>query len=305
MFPLAYFKGQWISSAELQIPITDLGFLQGVTVVERLRTFGHRPFRLEAHLRRLSRSLEIVGLAVEPVVNQLHGIIEQLLSKNEPLLQDGEDWFIVVLVTPGPALDASNPTLCVYGGPLSYGDWAYGNWVNHYNEGVEVVLSSVRQIPPNCLPSELKCRSRMHYYLADRQAEACCPGARAILLDQSGYLAEASTANIVAYYKDRGLVTPRLQNVLPGISLEVLFELAAGLNIPCHREDILPARFAQADEAFLTSTSVCMLPIVKQDGHLLGVGTPGPVFRQLLQTWSDLVGTDVAGQAEKWASGDG
>jgi branched-chain amino acid aminotransferase len=299
MFPLAYFKGQWISSAELQIPITDLGFLQGVTVVERLRTFGHRPFRLEAHLRRLSRSLEIVGLAVEPVVNQLHGIIEQLLSKNEPLLQDGEDWFIVVLVTPGPALDASNPTLCVYGGPLPY-----GNWVNHYNEGVEVVLSSVRQIPPNCLPSELKCRSRMHYYLADRQAEACCPGARAILLDQSGYLAEASTANIVAYYEDRGLVTPRLQNVLPGISLEVLFELATELNIPCHREDILPARFAQADEAFLTSTSVCMLPIVKQDGHLLGVGTPGPVFRQLLQAWSDLVGTDVAGQAKKWASED-
>jgi branched-subunit amino acid aminotransferase/4-amino-4-deoxychorismate lyase len=269
-----------------------LGFLQGVTVVERLRTFLHRPFRLEAHMQRLRRSLEIVGLEVDPIMVQVEIAIGQLLPRNRPLLGDGDDWSMVVLATPGPSAHESNPTLCVHGGPLPFTDWA-----RLYHEGVAVVLSSVRQVPANCWPPELKCRNRMHYYLADRQAAAVRPGARAILLDQAGHLAEASTANVVIYFKDRGLVTPRAENVLPGISLEVLLELAGKLDIPYWREDIAPEKFAQADEAFLTSTSVCMLPIVEQNGRPLGTGVPGPIFRQLLGAWSDLVGLNVAQQA--------
>jgi len=300
MYPRAFFNGQWVSSADLQIPLTDLGFLQGVTVVERLRTFLHRPFRPGDHLLRLRRSLDIVGWDVESIMGPLEMAMDQLLPTNQALLRAGEDWSMVALVTPGPSAAAATPTLCVHGGPLPFADWG-----RLYHQGVAVVLSSVRQIPANCLPSELKCRSRMHYYLADRQAAASRPGARAILLDQSGHLAEASTANVVAYFQDRGLLTPRRENVLPGISLEVLFELAEELGIPCHREDISPAGFAQADEAFLTSTSICMLPIVEQNGVPVGLGTPGPIFRRLLQAWSDLVGVDVARQAQQWGGDRG
>ncbi len=294
MHPLAYFNGQWIPSADLRIPFTDLGFLQGVTVVERLRTFLHRPFRLEAHMQRLRRSLEIVGLDVEPIMDQLEMGIGQLLTRNSAMLRDGDDWSIVVLVTPGSSAAASKPTLCVHGGPLPFTDWA-----RFYREGVAVALTGIRQVPANCWPSALKCRSRMHYYLADQQATAIHPGARAILLDQKGHLAEASTANVVVYFKNRGLVTPRMENVLLGISLEVLLELADQLNIPWDRVDISPEEFAQADEAFLTSTSVCMLPIVKQNGRPLGSGVPGPIFHRLLEAWSNLVGLDVAGQAKR------
>jgi branched-subunit amino acid aminotransferase/4-amino-4-deoxychorismate lyase len=292
MQPRAYFNGQWVPAADLQIPFTDLGFLQGVTVVERLRTFLHQPFRLEAHLQRLRRSLEIVGWDVDPIMDQLEAAMGQLLPRNRALLRDEDDWSMVVLVTPGSSASASKPTLCVHGGPLPFTDWA-----RLYQEGVAVVLPGVRQVPTNCWPSELKCRSRMHYYLADRQATAIRPGARAILLDQSGYLAEASTANVVAYFKNRGLFTPHAENVLPGISLDVLMELADRLKIPCRRDDISPEKFAQADEAFLTSTSACMLPIVEQNGRPIGAGVPGPTFARLLGAWSDLAGLDVAQQA--------
>ena len=166
MQPLAYFKGQWVPAADLQIPFTDLGFLQGVTVVERLRTFLHQPFRLEAHLQRLRRSLEIVGWDVDPIMDQLEAAMGQLLPRNRALLRDGDDWSMVVLATPGPSASASKPTLCVHGGPLPFKDWA-----RLYHEGAAVVLPGVRQVPANCWPSELKCRSRMHYYLADRQAD--------------------------------------------------------------------------------------------------------------------------------------
>ena len=89
-----------------------------------------------------------------------------------------------------------------------------------------------------------------------------------------------------------------------GISLEVLREFADQLNIPWDRVDISPEEFAQADEAFLTSTSVCMLPIVKQNGRPLGSGTPSPIFYRLLEAWSNLVGLDVAGQAVRVASSE-
>ncbi len=290
--PLAYWNKKWIEATALSIPMDDLGFLQGVAIVERLRTFRHQLFCLEQHLQRLHRSLEIVGWDAEGICDEIASTVCQLLPKNKDLLHEGDDWSIVAVVTPGKTPDASQPTLYVHGHPLPFADWAH-----QYEQGIEVVLSDVRQVPNSCWPAELKCRSRMHYYLADRQASQCSPGARAILPDQNGNLGEASTANVVIYNKDQGLITPRKKNVLPGISLQVLFELAGQLNIPCVETDISPEQFAQAEEAFLTSTSVCLLPIVRQNGKQVGAGIPGPVYGRLLGAWSELVGVDIGEQA--------
>lgn len=178
----------------------------------------------------------------------------------------------------------------------------FGNWADRFDRGVEVCITAVRQVPGNCWPSELKCRSRMHYYLADQEAARRHPGARALLLDQRGFIGEASTANVVAYFADRGLVTPRLDGVLPGISLQFLFELADELGIPHSQADLLPATLAAADEALLTSTSICVQPVVRQDGQPIGGGQPGPIYRQLLAAWSQKVGVNVAAQARQFAT---
>jgi len=292
--PVAYFNDDWIDERQLALPVDDLGCLLGATLVERLRTCGGRPFRIGKHLRRMRRSLEIVGWDAPGLCQRVAEAIGEFTVHNAPLMAEGDDWSLVVLITPGKTYDAAQPTLIVHGHPLPF-----ENWAAQYESGVDVAISSVRQVPANCWSPELKCRSRIHYYLADREAAAAHPGSRALLLDQAGFLGEASTANVVAFFADRGLVTPRLSGVLPGISIEVLFELADSLGIPHTEDDLLPEQFSAADEALLTSTSSCVLPIVRVDGQPLGQGQPGPVFKRLLAAWSELVGFDLTEQARR------
>lgn len=292
----AYRNGQWVDADALSIGVEDLGFVLGATVVERLRTFAGKPFRTAAHLARLRRSLEIVGWPADVICGEVEAAIAELVRRNLPWLEAGDDWSIAALVTPGATADARRPTLIVYARPLPF-----GNWADQFTRGVSAVLSSVRQTPENCWPPELKCRSRMHYYLADRDATARKPGSRAILLDQRGYVGEASTANVVAFTQHAGFIAPRLTQVLPGISQQVVFELAEKLGLPNREIDMTAEQLAAADEVMLTSTSICALPVVELDGRPIGGGQPGPVFSRLLAAWSELVGVDIAAQARQMA----
>jgi branched-chain amino acid aminotransferase len=273
----AYLNGAWVEARDLAIPVGDLGFLLGATVVERLRTFNAKPFRVEDHLARLKHSLDVVGWNAEPLTAEVREAIAAFVDVNAEHIAPGDDWSIAAFVTPGMTEDAARPTVCVHGGPIPFAAWAH-----KFEAGVDACITEVRQVPQNCWPSELKCRSRMHFYLADQEAARRYPGARAILLDQRGFVGEASTANVVAYYADRGLVTPRLEGVLPGISQQMLFELA--------------------DEVMLTSTSICIQPVVKQDGQPIASGRPGAVYRKLLAAWSEKVGVDVPAQAKQFAT---
>jgi len=292
----AYLNGEWIDAARLCLPLDDLGVLLGAAVVERLRTFSHQPFRIDDHVRRLRRSLDIVGWDAARLCAAVQQALGEFPSRNAPHMAPGDDWSLVALVTPGKTADAASPTVCVHGFPLPFFGWAH-----KFDQGVALRIVSVRQVPATCWPPEMKCRSRIHYYLADREAAEIEPDARALLLDQEGFIGEASTANVVCYFRDRGLVTPRLAKVLPGISQEVLFELARELGVARSEDDLLPEQFAAADEIFLTSTSVCLLPVVRVDGRQVGAGKPGPMFHQLLAKWSKYVGVDVAAQARQCA----
>jgi branched-subunit amino acid aminotransferase/4-amino-4-deoxychorismate lyase len=185
----------------------------------------------------------------------------------------------------------------VHGFPLPFASWAA-----EFDIGVPVYTSDHRQVPPNCWPAELKCRSRMHYYLADQQARKHNPRARAILLDQLGFVGEASTANLVVYRRGEGLLTPCFDRVLPGVSVAVVEELAADLGIPFTQRDITLDELRSADEVWLSSTSICVLPVVECDGQPIADGTPGDVYRKLLAAWGALVGIDIAEQAKRLAS---
>ena len=293
---LAFANGNWIPANELTIAVDDVGFLLGATVTERLRTFGGQVFRLAEHLRRMQRSLAIVGLDAAAITDELARAVPEFVAKNAGQIAADDDWTINAFVTPG-AIGSGRPTICVHGWPLPL-----QQRVAAYEEGLPVVLSDIRQVPDNCWPSELKCRSRMHYYLADKQATAHKPGARAILLDQDGYVAESTTANVLVYREHEGLSTPPDDHVLVGISLGVVHELAGRLGIPFMRRRMTPDELRSADEVMLTSTSVCLLPVVECDGRRIGGGKPGPTFGRLLTAWGELVGLNVAAQAHKFST---
>ena len=287
---VAYLDGHWVDDATLAIPVADLGFAMGVTVTERLRTFGGTVFRQSEHVARMRRSLEIIGLPLS-IADEIDAAISEFLSLNGSLRELDGDWAVVAFVTPG---SGGPPTVCVHGNPLPFHTWAA-----QYETGVPVWVSNVRQVPANCWPTELKCRSRMHFYLADQEASAHELRTRAILLDQEGFVGEASTANLVIYRGGEGLVTPLFSKVLPGVTVSVVEELAGNLQIPFHQRDITLAELKSADEVWLTSTSVCVLSVVRCNDAPIATGTPGPMYRQMLAEWSALVGVNVAEQARR------
>jgi len=288
----AYYCGDWIPESNLAIPFGDLGFTMGITVTERLRTFGGRVFCQQEHMARMHRSLQIVGLDAAVLIPQIDQAITEFGHRHRDQIEPGDDWAVVALATPG---SGSGPTVVVHGFPLRFGEWA-----NQFEDGVPLVISDHRQVPPNCWPAELKCRSRMHYYLADQQARRQHPRARALLLDQQGFVGEASTANVVIYSRSTGIATPQPSKVLPGVSVAVLARLAAELGVPIVERDISVEELLAADEVWLTSTSVCMLPVVAIDQKPIGDGRAGAMYGQLLDAWSDLVQVDVAGQAQRY-----
>ena len=272
------------------------------TVAEQLRTFGGKLFRLEAHVERLFHSLSIVEIEVGLDPQAFNQIAEELVARNHALLAPGDDLGISMFVTPGPYApmmsgQPAGPTVCLHTFPLRFELWA-----EHYRGGQGLATTDVEQVSARCWPPELKCRSRMHYYLADRQARARYPGSRALMLDEDGFITEATSANIVLYKEKTGLLMPPREKVLPGISLAVLVELADELGIACSERDLTPPDVAASGEIFLTSTSICMLPVVHFNGRPIGGGVPGKTYQQFLSAWNGLVGLDVAAQATRFAS---
>jgi branched-subunit amino acid aminotransferase/4-amino-4-deoxychorismate lyase len=301
--PIAFLNGQFLPARSLAISPVDSGFVLGAAVAEQLRTFGGKLFRWDDHLARLERSLAVVGVDLGMDRRRFTEVAEELVAHNHRLLAEGDDLGLSVVVTPGiyPAYAEQQapgtPTVCLHTHPLPFGFWA-----SKYRTGQALVLTSVMQVPGRCWPAELKCRSRMHYYLADREAARREPSARAVLLDERGHVTEASTANLFIYSEALGLITPPAGSVLPGISASVVLRLAADAGIPAATSFLVPDDLAVADEVLLTSTPWCLLPVTRFEGRPVGRGEPGPVFRRLLTAWSEMVGIDIAAQADRFAA---
>jgi branched-chain amino acid aminotransferase len=275
--------------------------VQGTTVAEQLRTFGGKLFRLEAHLERLFRSLAVVEVDCGMPLDELAQVAVDLAAHNHPLLTPGDDLGLAIFVTPGsyaPMSGASSvPTVCLHTFPLSFKLWAH-----KYAIGDHLATTDVEQVPAGCWPPELKCRSRMHYYLADRQARARFPDGRALLTDSDGFVTETTTANLVVADCECRLLIPPKRKVLPGISLSVLLELADQLQVEHRERDLTPGDLLSAAEVFITSSSVCTLPVTRFNGQPIGAGAPGPMFARFLAAWNELVGLDIAAQARSFSN---
>ncbi len=300
MNELSYWNGELIADHVSSISVFDVGFVQGVTVPEQMRSFGGKLFRLDEHLQRLHRSLQIVGID-DLDMETLKTDAEVIASHNHSMLQSGDDLGLTLIVTPGFCAAAAQdddpgPTVGMYTTPLPFHRWA-----DKYSTGETLIVSSIRQIPSDCWPADLKCRSRMHYFLADREAHRRKPGARALLLDQDGLVSEASTASVLLYREGEGFVAPPPDKVLPSVSVSVVQSLAEQLGIAFVRRDISIDDVRSADEVFLSSTSPCILPVVAIDDLPIGSGVPGEIFRKTIDGWGSLVGLDIVAQATAFA----
>src|SRR5690606_15249170 len=96
-----YCNGRYLATAEVAISLSDAGFVLGATVSEQLRTFGGELFRLQEHLARLARSLEIVGVEPVETLDELATIATTIARRNHDTLAEGDDLGVSILVTPG------------------------------------------------------------------------------------------------------------------------------------------------------------------------------------------------------------
>jgi branched-subunit amino acid aminotransferase/4-amino-4-deoxychorismate lyase len=302
--PLVYLRGQTVPASAAHIAIYDAGVVLGATVTEMTRTFRLKPFRLDDHLDRLFRSLRYVRMDIGLSKKELASISNELIAHNGRLLDEGGELGLIHFVTAGEyptyagmagRAARTTPTVCVHTFPMPFELWSA-----KMKNGAHVVTPSIRHVPPQCYDPKMKYRSRMHFYLGDKEAQLADPDAIALLLDLDGNVTETGGANFLIV--ERGIiVSPTTRNTLAGVSRATVIELAEQLGIPFVERDIQVHSVMNADEAMLTTTPYCVMPVTKINGVTIGSGQPGLVQRRLLAAWSERVGLDIEAQIHEQA----
>ena len=297
--PLAYFRDRMVLAAEAKLSIYDLGIVMGATVTDMARTYRHEPFRLKDHLIRFYESCKYARLKVPLSLEATERVTLQLTGHNAQELAANEDLAIVFFITPGEnAVYAGSaagrvhlePTFCIHTFPLPF-----SNWAHFFREGAHVVTPSIRHIPPQCVDPKIKCRSRMHWWLADQEAHLVDPKAITLLLDLDGNVTETSGSNFLIA-KHGAAISPTARNTMRGISRQNVIELCVKLQIVFTERDFQVHDVINADEAFLTTTPYGIAPVTRINGLDIGNGKPGPLFNRIASAWSEQVGFDILEQ---------
>ena len=293
---IAYFNGRFVPEPEVLVPFRDRGFKYGDAVFDTTRTFGHRIFKMREHIERLYRSLRY--LRIEPGLSPaaMGDITEEVLRRNLPLLEPEDDYWVTQRVSRG--LDPSDqkvfghdgPTVIVECVPLPLRARAV-----LYRDGIRVLTPSIRRAPPDALSPRVKTHNYLNVIAANLEVKARDPEAWAVLLDTAGNLAEGMGSNIFLV-RSGTVYTPREQYVLAGISRETVMDLARALDLRVVEQDLDLYDAYNADEAFLTSTSLCICPVQSVNDVRVGSAIPGPITRQLSDAYCRHVDFDFVGQ---------
>ena len=286
-----YLNGDFVPASEAKISVFDRGFRLGDAVFDTTRTFRHRPYKLREHLERLSRSLHFTRLDMGMSLEEIEAVTLQVVARNRPLWAENDDVWIHQVVSRGPLRTAGAPTVVVMTELLPFASFA-----RFHKLGVSLVTPGIRHTPPQCVDPRVKTVSRLNLVLADLEVQQSDPEALPLLLDLEGNITEYTSGNVFIV-RQGCLITPFERRSLGGIARETVLEFAAELGIPTREADITPYDACNADEAFISSTSKCILPVGRLNGIEIGKHIPGPITQRLLNVWSDRVELDIVAQA--------
>jgi len=288
---LAYVSGKLVPVAEATVSVHDRSFLYGDGAFDTAVVRGGRVFRLDAHLERLRRSLQVLRIPPPLPPAELRAAALDLLRRNAVV-----DGFLRIVVSRGtcawvsldPRVVDGAPTLVMLtraAEPPRAVATAGGRAA-----GVRVVCAAVRKTPAAALESRVKSNNYLNSILA--RWEAIDAGADdAILLDARGCVTEGTGDNVFAVCRGR-LATPPALNALEGVTREAILELAPRVPIAADVRELTPYDLYTADEVLLTSTVVGVLPVVELDGRPIGTSAPGPVGRRLQALYDEMLLTD-------------
>jgi D-alanine transaminase len=271
-----YLNGAFLPLEQAQVSVLDRGFIFGDGVYEVIPVYSRRPFRLGGHLRRLQASLDGIRLANPHPDGVWADLIREIIQRDE-----GEDLGIYLQVTRGPApRDQAfpalvRPTVLIMPMPLAPPPERL------VREGVAAITATDFR----WLRCDLKVTSLLaNVLLRQLSVDAGC--AETLLL-RDGWLSEGSSSNVFVVSEGLLLAPPKSHLMLPGVTYDVVLELAAQLRMPHAVREISEARLRAAEEVWLTSSTKEVLAVVRLDGALVGPGRPGPLFRQMYAAYQE------------------
>ncbi len=294
---IVYFNGQYIPESQALVPFRDRSFIFGDGAFDMTRTFKHRIFKLDEHIERFYQSMRALRIDPGHSPEEMTTITKSVVEKNLHLLGADEDYWVGQRVSRGIKKAAGDnwnhygPTVVVECAPLPIAERAH-----YYRDGVPVVIPSVRRTSPDALTPRAKTHNYLNLIMAELEVKAQNPDNWAVVLDQNGNLCEGMGSNIFIV-RGGELLTPKERFVLPGISRQTVIDLAGKLGIPCRQVDIDLYDGYTADEAFLTSTSLCICPVTSINGAQVGDGAVyGPMTQRLIDAYVELVDCDFIQQ---------
>jgi D-alanine transaminase len=265
-----YLNGQFLPLEEAKVSVLDRGFIYGDGVYELVPVYGRRPYRLRQHLARLQRSLDGIRLANPHTDAEWEAIIAGLIGR-----MTFADQGVYLQVTRGAAKRdhafpaGVAPTVFMMSNPLALPS----------REQIERGVAVVTAADERWLHCDLKTISLLGNVLARQLAVDA--GATETVLFRNGYLTEASASNVLLV-RDGVIVAPPKDNqILPGITYDVAFELAREGGLPIEVRPVPKDEALAADEMWLSSSTKEVLAVTSLDGRPFGGGKPGPVFRKV------------------------
>ena len=274
-------NGHITDAATAVVSVFDHGFLYGEGVYETLRTYGGTPFLFDRHMRRLRHSAGMMALPVPLSDADLLGRVRATLDA-AGLGTPAREAYIRILVTRGVGELSYDPAVCPEPSVVIITKPHAELPDSAYERGVKVVIVSIIRNHPGSVNPIIKSNNLLNNALA--MQEAVQRGAfEGVMRNYRGELAECTTANLFVV-KGGAVLTPPLDSgLLAGLTRELLFELADEAKIPARAQVLRDEDLFGADEAFFTSSTREIVPIVQVDDTRIGSGVPGPLTRALIE----------------------
>ena len=282
-----WLNGQLVPAADAKVSVFDHGLLYGDGIFEGIRSYNGRIFERAAHLKRFFISAKAIMLNLPYASDELDRAMDAALEANGLLAPD-KDAYIRMVATRGVGPLGINPRRtwkpCVY--IIASTIAMYPPEV--YEKGMAVIVSSVTRNHPNAVPPRLKSLNYLNNILG--KIEALSAGVHeAIMLNHLGYVAEATGDNVFIVREGQLQTPPTSAGILEGITRSTIIRLARQAGIEVVEKNLERLDLYAADECFLTGTGAQVVPVNEIDKRPVGDGTVGPITRQMIKDYDELV----------------
>jgi branched-chain amino acid aminotransferase len=274
-----YLNDRFVKEKEAVVSVFDHGFLYGDGVYETIRSYGSRIFMRDQHLARLRRSADGIGLTIPISEDRWPTLLHETMTRND-VGNERHDAYLRITISRGAGDIGLDPALCPTPTVVIIAKPLHAPSPEQYRMGVKLIVARTRRNLPSALPPHIKATNFLNNILAKREAIAA--GAfDSILLNWESHLAECTVSNLFFARAGR-LCTPALAcGLLDGITRNMVLNLAQEAQIPVDEGCFGVEAMYQADECFLTNTSMEVMPVTMVDGHPVGNGTPGILTQEL------------------------